>query len=543
MPGRSSSGSNTCSESAWPGWTETSVAGSSRSITPVRSSPDIRRPFLSSTKSVLEAFTEASVLRLCLPNTGWDPPLPPEPYFWPEYQRGPYRQYTEYGRCNTSAEIITDAGIMPIRHGRHAAPAGVPLADPAHGPVPVLAAQALMLRPGPYPNSRIYNMRRWWITVRVDEGILSQGDRIRVIYGDPREEFPGATVQRFPEDRLVFLAFVDLEGRGNFEEVSGSPVWFEVIAGPPERIQAVVPSIVSPSQPVRMRVAYTDRVEARPTHLPTEASLSVHVSGEAAPLARSHFSGLAGPGVIVEAPPPAAPVARFHVRDSGHAFEALTNPVVVRATGPRLFWGDLQHQSMYHGYNVEERKGISLGTPEEGYAYAREIAGLDFVAETNSGSFHRPEVWNPVRDAALAAYRPGEFVTFQAAEVGDNHAGHRCVYFRGSQPEPGVEGTLAQTAPRAMHDRYRGRHDVLLIPHHTKMWFSWDSWDSELEPVMEIHSVWGSSERPGLDRWPMRECQGGSAQAALARGYPSGLRGRLGQPHRHAGPGPALRRT
>jgi hypothetical protein len=183
-----------------------------------------------------------------------------------------------------------------------------------------------------------------------------------IVYGDPREEQPGAVVQRFPEDRMVFLALLDLEGDGQFAEVPGSPVW---------------------------------------------------------------------------------------------------------------------------------------------------IAGLDFVAETNSGSFHRDEVWIPVRDAALAAYRPGEFVTFQAAEVGDNRLGHRCVYFRGSEPEPGAAGTLADTAPGAMHARYRGRRDVLLTPHHTKMWFSWDSWDPALEPVMEIHSVWGSSERPGQDRWPMREIQGG----------------------------------
>jgi hypothetical protein len=62
-----------------------------------------------------------------------------------------------------------------MRHGRHALPAGVALADPPRGPAPVLTAQALMRRPGPYPNSRIYDMRRWWITARIEEGRLAPG--------------------------------------------------------------------------------------------------------------------------------------------------------------------------------------------------------------------------------------------------------------------------------------------------------------------------------------------------------------------------------
>ena len=86
-----------------------------------------------------------------------------------------------------------------------------------------------------------------------------------------------------------------------------------------------------------------------------------------------------------------------------------------------------------------------------------------------------------------------------------------------------------------------GRDDVILIPHHTKMWLSWDCHDRSLEPVLEIYSIWGSGEKPGTDLWEILREMTGGAQEAWARGYRIGV---IAGSDTHAGmPGRSLRES
>jgi len=218
---------------------------------------------------------------------------------------------------------------------------------------------------------------------------------------------------------------------------------------------------------------------------------------------------------------------------------------LLRESGPRLFFGDLHGQSQYHGWNPIEKVGISCGTPEQCLSYARDIAGLDFCAITDTASITK-EIWQDVVDTAQRMNEPGRFVAFQGSEVGDNVNGHRNLVFSSDQPQPGIDARTASgggdllvdlETPR-MHKRYEGRDDVILIPHHTKMWLSWDCYDPALEPVMEIHSIWGSGEKAGTDNWAILREMSGGAQEAWARGYKLGV---IGGSDTHAGlPGRAL---
>src|SRR5262249_12153269 len=149
--------------------------------------------------------------------------------------------------------------------------------------------------------------------------------------------------------------------------------------------------------------------------------------------------------------------------------------------------------------------GISCGTPEDLYHYAHDIAGLNFLAITDTGSICN-NVWSRVRGAAIAAHRDGRFVGFQGHGVGDNVDGQRNLLFATDRPAPsldtlyatsGVAGLAAHRAQKLYH----GREDVMLVYHHTKMWNNWSGWDPSTEFLLEIYSSWGSGEKGGVERW------------------------------------------
>jgi len=455
-------------------------------------------------------LAEGGKLRVGLPNVGWAEPLVPQYYFWSEHAKGKDRRYTQYDRVNTTARIESRSAAVPL-----------------------LESEARFRKPWTFPPSWLRDYDRFWITVTVEDAGLDAGDKIIVTYGDPQQLPLTARVQRFPEKKLHFLAFVDAAGNGRFEEVPGSPWPAAVRPGPATRIDVITPSIVSAGQAGAVKVAYTDTVKAAPEPTPTVESLEVGVA-DAKSEACEVKVGREAASIHLEIPQVAScrtgnDAIRIEVRDRQRNIEARSNPSLVRSDGLKLFWGDLHGQSQYHGWNPQERVGISCNTPEECYRYARDIAGLDFCAITDSRSIGN-DIWQDTVEAALRMNDPGRFVTFQGSEVGDNDHGHRNLIFAGDDPEPPIVsekvGTradlLEELATPNVQKRYCGRDDVILIPHHTKMWLSWDCYDAQLEPVLEIYSIWGSGEKRGTDLWGLREVTGG-AQEAWARGYKIGV--------------------
>ena len=72
---------------------------------------------------------------------------------------------------------------------------------------------------------------------------------------------------------------------------------------------------------------------------------------------------------------------------------------------------------------------------------------------------------------------------------------------------------------------YKGRDDVILIPHHPLVWMNWDCYDETLDRLVEIYSCWGSSEYPDNDMWNKASPPGQSVRDALGRGYKLGFVG------------------
>ena len=454
---------------------------------------------------------EGGRLRIGLPSVAWAQPEVPQYYFWSEFARGKKRRYTQYDRVNTTAKLKT---------GRKA--------------VPLLETDAWFFKPWSGQPKWLTEYDRFWITLTLEDDGLSANDKITVTYGDPDQLPLTARVQGFPEERINFLVFVDATGNGHFHEVNGSPWMSEVRSGPANRLDVISPSIVQPDERPEVRVAYTDQVKGPTEPLPCVDNLRLEVTGM-----KGRAKGVRvkrkTDAVRVALPQLAAAGARRRarhvvVRDTKREWQARSNPTLVRARGPRLFWGDLHAQSQYHGWNEVDQKGMSCHLPKECYRYARDLAGLDFCAVTDTWSITK-DIWRDTVEQADKMYEPGRFVTFRGSEVGDNFDGHRNLLFRGDVHEPVVEADtpsergvgMVELETVNMQQRYAHRTDVLLVPHHTKMWASWDCHKPRLERVLEIYSIWGSGEKAGTDQWEILREMTGGAQEAWARGYRLGV--------------------
>jgi len=440
-----------------------------------------------------EGLPPHAVLRIGLPNTAWSEPLVPLPRFWPE-AKGKRRTYAPFRRVNTTVELVTQSRAQ-----------GWLRSFTAMFPTDLYAVEGTF---GEKVNWR------YWIDVVIEEAALAEGDVIRVVYGDMRFGEPGARVQAVPQSTVAFTAYLDAKGNGDFVELPQSPIRRQVHPGAPGQARVAVPSIVRPGESFAARVSVTDTCGNRP---------------------RGHFVGsLSADAVDWKREMPFDKDSPLHAEASGLALqsenevlrvvvkgdlpETRSNPALCCASGDRIFWGDLHVHSMYHDYNAEERRGIwGDVAPDECFAYAREVSFLDFVAVTDSDP-SRPG-WEPIQTAVDEYYRPGSFVSFRGFEAGLEE-GHRHVIFATGGVDPQYPPDFDWSFP-ALHDAFRDRDDVLMIPHHTKAFPTWDHHDPHLEP--EVYSSWGSSEEPGSDLWEKMSAPGGSVHDALRRGFRLGM--------------------
>ena len=433
-------------------------------------------------------------VRIGLPNTGWSKPHVPHPRYWEEEAGGTAQDYTPFHRVNTTAEVMSDGPVMVELSVMERMLA--PNLDPAHG------------------------YWRWWITAAVKSGRLVPGDRLAITYGDPRFGEPGARVQTFPESQVNVACYIDLDGEGRFGRVVGSPIFLDVLAGLPARANVVVPSVVE--GPLEAAVAATDACHCVPT--PADVPALYLVGPETRVLVDTRSWPQRVPITAQDA------TRGVEVRDeAGRLWGASNRAIQCAPDGLHLFWGDLHAQSMYHSGHSQRAdhhqagwtKSLSCGTPSEVYEYARDVAFLDFAVITDQGAC-LSDGWEPLQEAANAFNRPGSFVTLRGYEAGVA-AGHRNVYFRGGETEPPYDPGSFSLHPLALFEAYRGRSDVLMIPHHVKVWTDWQFHSPELEPVMEVYSSWGQSEDPSMQLWEKGMTPGAGAWEAFRRGYRLGI--------------------
>jgi hypothetical protein len=371
------------------------------------------------------------------------------------------------------------------------------------------------------------------VVARVRRGSLEPGDTLRFVYGDSSAGGLGSLsrTDRYAEDFEELLIKTDGNSDGFFVAPEGQPA-LTVLPGPAEAIAVAAPAVAAPGEAVDVRLHGLDAFGNR-TELPAGRwvllARRLAVAGEAAPPTDTLAS------VPMDAPADGVKervwldqpgLYRLEARhESGGGTIAGANDLLLVERGSPfdgILWGDIHcHSALSDG----------TGAPEDLYAYARDVAGLDVCVVTDHdahGLFPLAERggWETIRAAARDAYAPGSFVTLLGYEWTNWTWGHRNVYY------PSLDGEVfsmldpASDTPEELWKRI-APYGGVTIPHHPGGGPVPIDWSvpspEERETVVEICSIHGSSEAAGVERGIYRPVEEGMVRAALNRGHELGI--------------------
>jgi len=348
---------------------------------------------------------------------------------------------------------------------------------------------------------------------------LAPGERIRITYGAGPA---GARADRFAERESRFWIAVDGDGDGVREWVPDSPT-VDVAAGTPARLLLHLPGVARPGEEVTLTVAVLDAVGNAGVDFEGEVVFGEHAESVAMPGRVRLEPGQRG---ITRVPLRAGEEGIVRIRATGPGrLLAISNPMRVSAKAPRVRFGDL------HGHsNLSD----GTGTPEDYYAYARDLAALDFAALTDHDHWGipfldaRPALRERIRRATETANTPGSFVALHGFEWTSWIYGHRHVlWFDGGGAW--LSSFAEETdSPPELWAALRGQ-PAMTLAHHSAGGPIATDWtfppDPELEPLTEVASVHGSSEAPDAPASIYAPAPGNFVRDALDLGYRLGFIG------------------
>ncbi len=424
------------------------------------------------------------------PSDGWDAPMAHRKQLPKRLENQPFSmedsETCTINRCNLSASVTSrdpNAGVELSVHNRV-------------GPL----SQFMMA------------------TVR--GGALAGGDVIRLVYGDRLWGEDGATVQKVAPTGDRFIAHVDVAGDGQYQPLNDAELDLTVRPGPVSQFNVVGPAIVRPDETFELKISGTDAFRNRPdASWEGDVRLSCTNPQMAMPGAASFTTSDANRIVIRDVKAGCEGIFRATAEFAEGGTRSVGNPIWATDRELRLFFGDLHCHSRFHG------NGRSLSTPDEMYDFGRNVSGLDFMGVTDGGGWHSPG-WEETQEATNRHYEPGRFATFKGFEFSGQGGGHRNVVYRDCEVEPILDFS------GGFFETYRGRDDVVSIPHHTKVRTNWDYYDPELEVLAEVYSCWGSGAEHADPLWNKSELASGGVFNALKRGYRMGF---IGSGDSHSG--------
>ncbi|MEW6071014.1 MAG: CehA/McbA family metallohydrolase [Planctomycetota bacterium] len=367
-----------------------------------------------------------------------------------------------------------------------------------------------------------------WLDIVVRGRALAAGERIRIVYGAGRA---GAMADRFAERGSRFWIGVDGDGDGVAGTLVDSPA-VSVAPGPPALLRLLAPSTARPGEEIVLRAVVLDRLGNRGAAFAGELSLETPGEGLALPAAVPFdpaAGGILAIPVAVQAPGVYRVMGTVRAagatEDAEPLFSALSNPLLAAEASAPIRWADL------HGHsNLSD----GTGTPDDYFAYARDVAGLDVAALTDHDHWgmlaldRYPELWEEIRAAVEHHHAPGSFVTLLGYEWTSWLHGHRHVLFFADEGEVLSSIDPAFETPAQLWAGLRGRR-ALTLAHHSAGGPIPTNWafppDPELEPMTEIVSVHGCSEAPDAPRLIYRPWTDNFVRDALDRGYRLGFVG------------------
>ena len=341
------------------------------------------------------------------------------------------------------------------------------------------------------------------IELVVRAGKLRRGDRVDLACGGRR----GWGAPTFAAPAAGFLLLINPAGGDDWIRLP-DPLPFALAPGAPLRLVAAAPSEGVVGKEVRIKVRAEDRW-GNPAPLPAAPRVD---AGEGVSSRAEGADGRGVYGYALRWERPGVYRPRFEVPGAG--LQAASNPVRLHPAPPalRLYWGDL--------HSGQTDIGCGAGSLEDHFAYARDVAGLQFASQQANDHYVGAGVWDHVRRVSRDFDAPGHFACFLGCEWSPptEDGGDRNVIYRGDETrlrrsgrffreeEPDPEPDLPR-APEFLA-AMRGE-EVVLNLHVGGRPTNLDYHEPAIEPLFEIHSTHGTSE------WFVED--------ALRRGYKVGV--------------------
>ncbi len=339
------------------------------------------------------------------------------------------------------------------------------------------------------------------VTVHVSDGCLKEGDRVELLLGDTSAGSPGIITQTMAERNHRIIAMVDPFGSNRYEEIHPA-CFLHVKSGVCGEVGLVAPSKVGVNEPFEMRIRILDehgnRCEEFTGEVEIETPAGFWCESRRICMEREDRGVKL---VTCRIEKEGSYLAHAHIP----AYDLHSAGNVVKAENKmayHLFWGDM------HGQNCEAG---GLGSMEDSMEFAREVGALDFTGWQGNDFEVSDENWEHVGQAIRKNHCDGRFVVFPGYEwSGNTCAGgdHNIYYLNDGEKlyhssrwlykEPGrYEGRGREDDGEDCYpvselwERFRGRTDVMAIPHVGGRHADFSFYNPELTPVIEVHSHHG----------------------------------------------------
>jgi hypothetical protein len=342
----------------------------------------------------------------------------------------------------------------------------------------------------PYPLA----VRGHVLKIAITMGDLVQGDTVTIPYEGSNQT--GIRTQEYIQDEVYFVALEDSAGYGVYQPVPlDKCARVKVVAGDPYRFRLVTQQNVQAAVPFDVQIRVLDRKMNPVSGITTTAVLMVENSGGETIWSETLKS--TGVGTSIQVPRLESGLYIVCIQAPGFREERL--PIRVMDNPEYFhFFGQI------HGHSAVSD---GLFSQQDYFDYGREIGLLDFCALSDHDwellEHQRNKNGRGVNELLSITRRlnqDGRFVTLCGYEwMGDE--GHINVYFLDEdvcEVRPGKVTLLhsheRSESMRDLVDFFSDRQDVVLIPHFSHG-FTWSvEPETEILPVAEVYSQWGSSE-------------------------------------------------
>ncbi len=320
------------------------------------------------------------------------------------------------------------------------------------------------------------------IDLHVTQGTLSQGDIITLTLTNWQSP-------TFATSDGYFLFLINPDNSNQWIRLIDPPR-FTITAGPPHRLIAIAPAEVAVGETHTVRVRAIDAWE--------------NATPIAAPILHGEGIQVGTPGLNPNYPVWEYPVTYTipgicELHAESDPLKTQSNPTRIHANAPkhRIYWGDI--------HAGQSEIGCGAGTLDHHYAYARDVAALQFTSQQANDHYITGTLWEHIRQITPKYNAEGHFIAFLGCEWSPltPDGGDRNVLYRSDEPElrrsdrfftehnPDPEPDLRR-APEFLN-AFKHKN-VLLNLHVGGRPTNLDYHAPEIEPLFEIHSTHATSE-------------------------------------------------